>query len=710
MDSPPSTPQPQQPRKGMTTRSASNRKLPPKHPGGSSRSLMGKKKAPPAKKKAPPATTHASSSLATAQASLASPSSSSSGKRKASLLSFPSPTAKKKSSSSPMTQKMGRRKVESMEELKRILQIRETKPNQKTVSLAGKTVGSLHSFTKAPTAHTNLRLSADYSGYYGDPPRMIVPPDHPEIEDVTQEIMDEFYRPEDCDGLSVANAAHHLRELIWTKYDIDVQTISEDMILDYIMVRRNLNTTKFVSREEHDEFKTFFLHNEQRKEEREQREEERERRTQEQQNELLGTMTSKLQQQNRTQEQQTELLGAMTSKIEQQTRTQEQQTRTQEQQNELLGTMTSKLVNHDQQLAYLNSNAVMKDRHQSDLKEMATDILKNVEKKITDSETKLMKKIDYDETSEKIQPRSLNFGGPTSPSPSTASSSPFAHTHLGGASSSSSSSSSKSKPAAGPTFTFKAPDSRLAGPPASSSSNSAAGPFTFNAPSNSAAGPFTFNAPSNSAAGPFTFNAPSNSAAGPFTFNALSNSDSAASPFTFNAPDTQLGGPPAPSLLSSSNSAAGPFTFNAPSNSDSAAGPFTLSHDSKIPAVDPANLYDELSQIELPTVQVGSSSNIIVTDDNAPTTSVLPTEDIALPVRTRPFRLTLPAQAAPFIQAQPSSVQAQPSSVQGNAMNLSTQAQPSLFELFGAPQGWECKDCLLRNVEGAEVCFHCIEK
>jgi len=365
--------------------------------------------------------------------------------------------------------------------------------------------------------------------------------------------------------------------------------------------------------------------------------------------------------------------------LHQERRKEEQERRNEEREQRILGAMTSKLVNHDQQLAYLNSNAVMKDQHQSDLKEIETDILKKVEKKITDSETKLTKKIE-DETIKKIQPRSLDFGGPTSPS----SSSPFAGPGSEG-------------PPQGKTASSGAPPPSFGWKTAASSSSFGASSLptssSLSSSSKPAAGPMFMDTHLEGAA---ALSSSPNSAAGPM--------------FTFKAPNTRLGGPPASSLLSSSNSAAGPFTFNAPSNSDSAAGPFTLSHDSKIPAVDPANLYDELSQIELPTVQVGSSSNIIVTDDNAPTTSVLPTEDIALPVRTRPFRLTLPAQAAPFIQAQPSSVQAQPSSVQGNAMNLSTQAQPSLFELFGAPQGWECKDCLLRNVEGAEVCFHCIEK
>eukprot|EP00529_Nitzschia_sp_RCC80_P018034 CAMPEP_0113461636 /NCGR_PEP_ID=MMETSP0014_2-20120614/11651_1 /TAXON_ID=2857 /ORGANISM="Nitzschia sp." /LENGTH=832 /DNA_ID=CAMNT_0000353419 /DNA_START=52 /DNA_END=2547 /DNA_ORIENTATION=+ /assembly_acc=CAM_ASM_000159 len=164
------------------------------------------------------------------------------------------------------------------------------------------------------------------------------------------------------------------------------------------------------------------------------------------------------------------------------------------------------------------------------------------------------------------------------------------------------------------------------------------------------------------------------------------------------------------------------FIFQAPDAASASA-------QDKITAVDPAQLYDALSQIELPTVQGGSSSNVIVTDDNAPTTSVLPTGDITFPVRTQPYSSTapttsgfptgdraqpfqsstLPAQAAPSMQAQPSSAQghansaqAQLSSVQSHTMNMSAQAQPSsaqghansaqaqpsLLELFGVPQGW----------------------
>jgi len=153
------------------------------------------------------------------------------------------------------------------------------------------------------------------------------------------------------------------------------------------------------------------------------------------------------------------------------------------------------------------------------------------------------------------------------------------------------------------------------------------------------------------------------------------------------------------------------FIFQAPDAASASA-------QDKITAVDPAQLYDALSQIELPTVQGGSSSNVIVTDDNAPTTSVLPTGDITFPVRTQPYSSTAPTtsgfptgdRAQPFqsstlpAQAAPS-MQAQPSSAQGHAN--SAQAQPSLLELFGVPQGWECSKCCLRNSEALQACQFC---
>ena len=605
-----------------------------------------------------------------------------------------------------------------MKELKTILHMRGQKPNQSTLQLAsGRRIPDLKKYEKAPTAHPDLRLSADYSGYYGDPPRIIVPSDHPEIEVVLQEIMEKYYRPEDCDGLAIADAADQVRELILETYDIDRQTLSEDTILHYVAERRNLTTKKFVSREEHDEFKNALLRNEEsrmqfeaRREEREARQEERYARKEEQTQEMLNRLSS----------------SAADYR---------------EQNQEILGAMASKLTDHDQQLAYLHSNAVMKDQLQSDMEKL--------EKKITDSAIKMNKKIDKidEEVTKKIQPRSLNFEGSGTLSPSSSPpSSPFTSkgpdANLGAPFPSPFHSSSNSQPAASrPTFTSQASGAHLGAPFPStfhSSSNSqpaASRPtVTFQAPDAHRGATPSLSSSKPAATGPpFTFQAPGAQLGGGTASLSSSSSKPATTgpPFTFQAPGAQLGGGTA--SLSSSTA-----TATAVGKPSTETQPDAQSDDSKITAVNPANMFDVLSQIELPTVQGGSTSNITVTDDNAPTISICPTEPIIFPVRTRPFRSREPAKAAPSIQAQPSGdamnmpAQAQPS---GNAMNMPTQAQPSgdamnvpaeaqpsgdamnmparaqppLFAQFGAPQGWQCTTCLVRNV-GLEVCKCCGEE